>query len=55
MDYYNLTVFELVTTELGAQGTVCAGGRYDGLIEQIGGKAARPWAGRWAWSASWNC
>ena len=39
MDYYNLSVFEFVTTELGAQGTVCAGGRYDGLFEQIGGKA----------------
>ena len=40
MDYYNLSVFEFVTTSLGAQGTVCAGGRYDGLIAQIGGKAA---------------
>lgn len=40
MDYYNLTVFEFVTTKLGSQGTVCAGGRYDYLIEQIGGKAA---------------
>ncbi|MFZ2988718.1 histidine--tRNA ligase [Ideonella sp.] len=40
MDYYNLTVFEWVTDRLGAQGTVCGGGRYDGLIEQIGGKAA---------------
>jgi histidyl-tRNA synthetase len=40
LDYYNRTVFEWVTTRLGAQGTVCAGGRYDGLIEQIGGKAA---------------
>ena len=38
MDYYNLSVFEFVTTELGAQGTVCAGGRYDGLFEQVGGK-----------------
>ena len=38
LDYYNRTVFEWVTTRLGAQGTVCAGGRYDGLIEQIGGK-----------------
>ncbi len=38
LDYYNKTVFEWVTTELGAQGTVCAGGRYDGLVEQIGGK-----------------
>lgn len=40
LDYYNRTVFEWVTTRLGAQGTICAGGRYDGLIEQIGGKAA---------------
>jgi histidyl-tRNA synthetase len=40
MDYYNLTVFEWITDRLGAQGTVCGGGRYDGLIEQIGGKAA---------------
>ena len=40
LDYYNLTVFEWVTAGLGAQGTVCAGGRYDGLIEQIGGKPA---------------
>ena len=40
LDYYNLTVFEWVTGSLGAQGTVCAGGRYDGLIEQIGGKPA---------------
>ena len=40
MDYYNLTVFEWVTDRLGSQGTVCAGGRYDGLIEQIGGKPA---------------
>jgi histidyl-tRNA synthetase len=39
LDYYNKTVFEWVTTELGAQGTVCAGGRYDGLVEQLGGKA----------------
>lgn len=38
LDYYNLTVFEWVTDELGSQGTVCAGGRYDGLIEEIGGK-----------------
>jgi histidyl-tRNA synthetase len=38
LDYYNKTVFEWVTTELGAQGTVCAGGRYDSLVEQIGGK-----------------
>ncbi|CAM3872526.1 histidine--tRNA ligase [Roseateles saccharophilus] len=39
LDYYNLTVFEWVTAKLGAQGTVCAGGRYDGLVEQLGGKA----------------
>src|SRR3989338_7424363 len=38
LDYYNLTVFEWVTTHLGAQGTVCAGGRYDGLVAQLGGK-----------------
>ena len=40
LDYYNLTVFEFVTDRLGAQGTVCAGGRYDDLIVQIGGKPA---------------
>ncbi len=40
MDYYNLTVFEWVTDKLGAQGTICGGGRYDGLIELIGGKPA---------------
>ena len=40
MDYYNLTVFEFVTTQLGSQGTICAGGRYDYLTEQIGGKPA---------------
>ncbi|WP_439101120.1 histidine--tRNA ligase [Congregibacter sp.] len=39
LDYYNKTVFEWVTDKLGAQGTVCAGGRYDGLVEQLGGKA----------------
>jgi histidyl-tRNA synthetase len=39
LDYYSLTVFEWVTQSLGAQGTVCAGGRYDGLVEQLGGKA----------------
>ena len=38
LDYYSKTVFEWVTTELGSQGTVCAGGRYDGLVEQLGGK-----------------
>jgi histidyl-tRNA synthetase len=40
LDYYNLTVFEWMTDKLGSQGTVCGGGRYDGLIEQLGGKAA---------------
>lgn len=40
MDYYNLTVFEWVTDQLGSQGTVCGGGRYDGLIGQMGGKPA---------------
>lgn len=40
LDYYNLTVFEWITDKLGAQGTVCGGGRYDGLMEQIGGKPA---------------
>lgn len=39
LDYYNRTVFEWVTESLGAQGTVCAGGRYDGLVQQLGGKA----------------
>ncbi|WP_369178337.1 histidine--tRNA ligase [Candidatus Thiodubiliella endoseptemdiera] len=38
LDYYNRTVFEWTTTDLGAQGTICAGGRYDGLVEQMGGK-----------------
>ena len=38
LDYYNRTVFEWVTDQLGAQGTVCAGGRYDGLVEQLGGR-----------------
>ena len=40
LDYYSLTVFEWVTDQLGAQGTVCAGGRYDGLVAQLGGRAA---------------
>lgn len=38
LDYYNRTVFEWITDSLGAQGTVCGGGRYDGLVEQLGGK-----------------
>jgi histidyl-tRNA synthetase len=40
LDYYNLTVFEWITDALGAQGTVCGGGRYDGLFAQLGGKPA---------------
>jgi histidyl-tRNA synthetase len=40
LDYYNLTVFEWITDRLGAQGTVCGGGRYDGLFEQLGGRPA---------------
>ncbi len=40
LDYYNHTVFEWITDRLGAQGTVCGGGRYDGLVSQIGGKAS---------------
>ncbi len=40
LDYYGKTVFEWVTDELGAQGTVCAGGRYDGLVEQLGGRGS---------------
>jgi histidyl-tRNA synthetase len=40
LDYYNLSVFEFVTDRLGAQGTICAGGRYDYLVEQMGGKSA---------------
>jgi histidyl-tRNA synthetase len=39
LDYYNSTVFEWTTDSLGAQGTVCAGGRYDGLVEQVGGRS----------------
>ncbi|MFW7523787.1 histidine--tRNA ligase [Vibrio ostreicida] len=38
LDYYNRTVFEWITESLGAQGTICGGGRYDGLVEQLGGK-----------------
>lgn len=38
LDYYTRTVFEFITTDIGAQGTICGGGRYDGLIEEIGGK-----------------
>jgi histidyl-tRNA synthetase len=39
IDYYNRTVFEWITDDLGAQGTICAGGRYDGLVKQLGGRA----------------
>ena len=39
LDYYNRTVFEWITESLGAQGTICGGGRYDGLVEQLGGKS----------------
>jgi histidyl-tRNA synthetase len=39
LDYYGKTVFEWVTDKLGAQGTICAGGRYDGLVEYLGGRA----------------
>lgn len=45
LDYYNKTVFEWVTEALGAQGTVCAGGRYDGLVEQLGGNKPVPAVG----------
>ena len=45
LDYYNRTVFEWVTDTLGAQGTVCGGGRYDGLVQQLGGKRPTPGAG----------
>lgn len=41
LDYYGKTVFEWITDSLGAQGTICAGGRYDGLVEQLGGKPTR--------------
>ena len=40
MDYYNLTVFEFITDRLGSQGTICGGGRYDYLVEQVGGRPA---------------
>lgn len=45
LDYYNRTVFEWVTNSLGSQGTVCAGGRYDGMVEQLGGPANTPAVG----------
>ncbi|ASV33216.1 histidine--tRNA ligase [Candidatus Williamhamiltonella defendens] len=45
LDYYNKTVFEWVTNHLGSQGAICAGGRYDGLVEQLGGKDSTPAVG----------
>jgi histidyl-tRNA synthetase len=54
LDYYRHTAFEFVTDRLGAQGTVLGGGRYDGLIETLGGRTPRPSAGRRA-SSGWRC
>ena len=51
LDYYTGTVFEWITDRLGAQGAVCGGGRYDGLVEEIGGAPARLPASPSAWSA----
>lgn len=49
LDYYNRTVFEWVTTSLGSRGTVCAGGRYDGLVEQQ--RSRNPASAlRWGWN-----
>jgi histidyl-tRNA synthetase len=48
MDYYNLTVFEFITDQLGSQGTVCGGGRYDYLIEQVEANRPLQWVGLWA-------
>jgi len=45
MDYYNLTVFEFITDQLGSQGTVCGGGRYDYLIEQVAASPRLLWVG----------
>ena len=50
LDYYNRTVFEWITDSLGAQGTVCAGGRYDGLVAQLGGRPRRRSDSPWDWS-----
>ncbi len=55
LDYYTRTVFEWTTDALGAQSTVCAGGRYDGLVAQLGGAATPGSAGRWGRSASSCC
>jgi len=54
LDYYNRTVFEWVTDQLGAQGTVCAGGRYDGLIEQLAASRRRLRGLQWAWKDCWR-
>ena len=54
LDYYSRTVFEWITDALGSQDAVCSGGRYDGLVAQLGGERRRPSASRWAWSASWR-
>ena len=54
LDYYGDTAFEFVTTRLGAQGTVMAGGRYDGLVAEMGGPPPLPSAGRPA-SSAWRC
>ncbi len=51
LDYYNRTVFEWVTTALGSQGTACAGGRYDGLVEQLGGRATPAVGFAMVWNA----
>ena len=54
MDYYNRTVFEWVTDQLGAQGTVCAGGRYDPLVETSAESRRRPAVLRWGSNACWS-
>lgn len=55
LDYYGKTVFEWITDSLGAQGTVCAGGRYDGLVEQLGGKPTYAVASPWGLKGSSCC
>ena len=45
LDYYTKTVFEIISTDIGAQGTVCGGGRYDRLVEELGGKPSMPGIG----------
>ncbi len=55
LDYYSHTVFEFITDELGAQGTLCGGGRYDGLFELLGAKPTPAVGGAWAWNACWSC